>query len=186
MRRAVPKTLAELSVADLTYQEVGATRAESLPGGYGQVTRDVSLGSGPEVFERAVAALFDWSMHRQAGLAVLRCGGNAAPGVVVVLRAGRGPLRLTIPCRVVYTVDEADRRGFAYGTLPGHPEQGEEAFLIGRTGTGDVRIQIRAFSRPVSLLARAGGPLSRRVQEYATDRYVTALRGLAQGRVGHG
>ena len=31
-----------------------------------------------------------------------------------------GPVRA--PCRVVYVVDEPDRRGFAYGTLPGHPE----------------------------------------------------------------
>jgi uncharacterized protein (UPF0548 family) len=70
----------------------------------------------------------------------------------------------------VYTVEEADRRGFAYGTLPGHPESGEEAFTVVLTGTGDVRIRIRAFSRPASLVARAGRPFTRLIQQYATDR----------------
>jgi uncharacterized protein (UPF0548 family) len=34
------------------------------------------------------------------------------------------------PCRVIYTITEPRRKGFAYGTLPGHPESGEEAFTI--------------------------------------------------------
>ena len=44
----------------------------------------------------------------------------------------------------------------------------------------DVRFQIRAFSRPATLPARAGGPLSRLVQQYVTDRYVEALRRLSR------
>ena len=36
---------------------------------------------------------------------------------------------LQAPCRVVYVIDEPDIRGFAYGTLPGHPESGEERFV---------------------------------------------------------
>jgi uncharacterized protein (UPF0548 family) len=168
------------TAAGLTYDEVGATRDDPLPAGYGHVHRDVRLGDGRAVFARAAAALGDWSMHRRAGLAVAGSSPTAQPGAVVVLRAGWGPLRLTIPCQVVYTVDEADRQGFAYGTLPGHPEQGEEAFLVVLTGTGEARIRIRAFSRPATLLARAGGPVTRRVQQYATDRYVTALRSLAR------
>ncbi|GAA4470804.1 hypothetical protein GCM10023170_088220 [Phytohabitans houttuyneae] len=97
-----------------------------------------------------------------------------------MLRAGWGPLRLMIPCRVVYVVDEADRRGFAYGTLPGHPEQGEEAFLMTRASTGEVNLHIRAFSRPATLLARGGGKFTRTIQEYATDRYVKAIQRISQ------
>ncbi|GLY99988.1 DUF1990 domain-containing protein [Actinoplanes sp. NBRC 103695] len=163
----------------LTYAEVGATRAGPLPAGYGHVVREAGLGNGPDVFERAAAALFDWRMHRRAGLTVVSAHGPAAPGVVVVLGAGWGPLRLTIPCRVVYTVDEPARRGFAYGTLPGHPERGEEAFTVALTENGEVRFRIRAFSRPASLVARAGGPFTRKVQEYVTDRYLRAMRHLA-------
>jgi uncharacterized protein (UPF0548 family) len=86
---------------------------------------------------------------------------------------------MIIPCRVIYTIEEADRRGFAYGTLPGHPEQGEDAFIVLMTDTGQVRIEVRAFSRPASLLARSGGPVTRMVQQYATDRYLNAIRDLA-------
>src|SRR6185437_5201550 len=63
-----------------------------------------------------------------------------------------------------------------------HPEQGEEAFLVDLTDEGEVRLRIRAFSRPASLLARAGGPVTRLIQQYATDRYVRAIRRLAQQR----
>ncbi|HEV8560641.1 MAG TPA: DUF1990 family protein [Actinophytocola sp.] len=42
------------------------------------------------------------------------------------------------PGRVVHVVEEEHRRGFAYGTLPGHPECGEEAFLLERHADGTV------------------------------------------------
>ncbi|PZG00608.1 DUF1990 domain-containing protein [Micromonospora deserti] len=171
-----------MAATEVTYRDVGATRGGPLPTGYGHVHRDVSVGTGRAAFKRAVDGLFCWQMHRVAGLAVASSDAKATPGAVVILRAGWGPAQLTIPCRVVYTVEEADRRGFAYGTLPGHPEQGEEAFMVVMIGTGDVRIRIRAFSRPASLLARAGGPLTRMAQEYVTDRYVDAIRHLTQHR----
>jgi uncharacterized protein (UPF0548 family) len=144
------------------------------------VFRDVVVGRGRDAFERAAQGLFSWQMHRAAGLAPKSDVEIATSGAIVVLRAGFGPLRLTIPCRVIYTAEGRDRRGFAYGTLPGHPEQGEEAFLVDLTDAGEVRFRIRAFSRPASLLARAGGPITRLVQAYATNRYVTAMRRLAE------
>jgi uncharacterized protein (UPF0548 family) len=182
VRRDVGRLLAELAAAELTYPQAGATRDARLPAGYGHVHRDVIIGAGRPAFARAVDGLLGWDMHRVAGFAVIGGDVRAAPGVVVVLRAGRGPLRLTIPCRVVYTVDDADRRGFAYGTLPGHPERGEEAFLLTLAPTGEVRFQVRAFSSPASLAARLGGPLTRAIQRYATDRYVTAMRHIARGK----
>jgi uncharacterized protein (UPF0548 family) len=33
---------------------------------------------------------------------------------------------------VVWTVDEPNRIGFGYGTLQGHPESGEESFVVSR------------------------------------------------------
>jgi len=165
---------------EVTYPEVGASREDPMPAGYGHVRRDVTLGHGRAVFERAVEGLFGWQMHRGAGLGISSTEERAARGADVVLRAG--PLR--IPCRVVYTVDDANCRGFAYGTLPGHPEQGEEAFLVDLTDAGEVRFRIRAFSRPASLLARAGGPVTRLIQQYATDRYVRAIRRLSEQGTG--
>jgi uncharacterized protein (UPF0548 family) len=178
MRDTSARAFAELAAAALTYRQVGATRNVLLPPGYDHVLRQVVIGKGRDAFERAAEGLLRWQMHREAGLAPVSTAERAACGVVVVLRAGVGPLRLTIPCRVVYTEEQPDRRGFAYGTLPGHPEQGEEAFLVELADTGEVHVRIRAFSRPASLLARAGGPLTRLVQAHATNRYVTALQRL--------
>lgn len=171
--------LEALASAELTYRELGATR-EELPAGYEHLHRDASVGTGPAAFARATDGLFGWRMHRGAGLAVTASEPAAAPGVVVVLRAGWGPLSVVAPCRVVYCVDRPDRRGFAYGTLPGHPERGEEAFVVRLLPDGDVRFLIRAFSRHASPAARAGGPLTRRAQALITDRYISALQHLAR------
>jgi uncharacterized protein (UPF0548 family) len=166
------------AAGDLTYPERGATRGE-LPPGYGHLERTDPLGTGEAVFERAAAALLGWRMHLGAGLAVTASRPSAEVGAVVVTTLGWRPLGVRAPCRVVYTVDEPGRRGFAYGTLPGHPERGEEAFLVELGPDGAVRLTIRAFSRPASWLARAGGPLGRAAQRLVTARYVRALRRLA-------
>jgi uncharacterized protein (UPF0548 family) len=173
------ETFAALAAADVTYRQVGATRDGPLPAGYGHVLRDVVVGRGRPAFERAAEGLFRWQMHREAGLEPVSDAASAVPGAVVILRAGLGPLRLTVPCRVVYIEQGDARRGFAYGTLPGHPEQGEEAFLVVLEQTGEVHVRIRAFSRSASPLARAGGPVTRLVQAYVTNRYISALRHLA-------
>ncbi len=67
-----------------------------------------------------------WGMLRGAGVRVEATTDVAAVGSEVIVHLG--PVR--VPCRVVYVVDEPDRRGFAYGTLPGHAESGEELFLV--------------------------------------------------------
>ncbi|MDI6102465.1 DUF1990 domain-containing protein [Actinoplanes sp. NEAU-A12] len=162
-----------------TYAEVGATRAAPLPSGYRHVLRDVEIGAGRETFDRAAAALMSWRMHRGAGLSV-DAPAPAAPGVPAVIRIGAGPFRLSAPCRVVYRIDQPDRQGFAYGTLRGHPESGEEAFVLHLTGAGRVRFRITAFSRPATALARIGGPLTVLGQEIATQLYLRSMRRLSR------
>jgi uncharacterized protein (UPF0548 family) len=81
-----------------------------------------------------------------------------------------------MPCRVVYVVAKPGRRGFAYGTLPGHPEEGEESFIVSHEPEGCVVLCIAAFSRPGNALSRIGGPLARWVQDRMTDRYVVAAQ----------
>jgi uncharacterized protein (UPF0548 family) len=137
----------------------------------------VLLGSGQATLERAAHALFHWDMHRRAGLTVAASSPTARRGTVVRLTLGWRGLGITAPCRVIYTIEETNRRGFAYGTLPGHPESGEEAFLIEHRPNDDIWLNIRAFSRPARLLPYLAGPLTRKAQDLVTDRYVTALRG---------
>jgi uncharacterized protein (UPF0548 family) len=163
-------------VDDLTYPEQGATKA-ALPLGYYHLERHARLGTGRAVFERGAAALMSWQVHRAAGLSVT-AGGDARPGARVVSRIAPG---LTAPCRIVYVIDEPDRRGFAYGTLPGHPESGEEAFIVGIGEAGDVWFTVRAFTRPGTLLTRICGPFGRVVQRLIAQRYIRAIRRLSAG-----
>lgn len=81
------------------------------------------------------------------------------------------------PVRVVSVIDEADRKGFAYGTLEGHPLSGEESFVVERTADGSVWLQIRQFSQPASAKWRFVAPLLRRQQRVMAEKYLTALRG---------
>jgi uncharacterized protein (UPF0548 family) len=91
------------------------------------------------------------------------------------MHLGRGPASIRIPCRVAYVINEPKVRGFAYGTLPGHPESGEERFVLEQDSDGTITIAITAFSHPASRLATLGGPFTRRVQQLMTTRYLRAL-----------
>ena len=78
------------------------------------------------------------------------------------------------------TVEEARRFAIVYGTLPGHGEQGEEAFLINRHDDNAVTFDIVAFSRPVGV-ARLGAPAVRFLQRRVTDRYLAGLQRFVTG-----
>jgi uncharacterized protein (UPF0548 family) len=177
LRRA---TLAQLADAPFTYPEVGRTQDGDLPAGYDHVAREHVVGSGRAAFDRAAAAVFAWSAQRGAGLRVQASGPASSVGTVVLMTAGLRRLGLDIPCRVVWVVDEPDRRGFGYGTLPGHPASGEESFLVSVRPGGDVVYELRAFSRLATPLSRLGAPVSHRVQSLALDRYVSAIRRAAR------
>jgi uncharacterized protein (UPF0548 family) len=173
-------TLDQLADVPVTYPEVGRTRRGDLPAGYDHVDRTAVVGSGRPAFDRAAAAVFRWSAQRGAGLRVQASGPASTPGTVVLMTAGLPRFGLDVPCRVVWVVDEPDRRGFGYGTLPGHPASGEESFVVSLTPDGDVVYSLRAFSRLATPLSRLGAPVSRRVQSLALDRYVTAIRRAAR------
>jgi uncharacterized protein (UPF0548 family) len=131
-------------------------------------------------FASAVEDLMTWRVHEQAGLDVAASSPRLEEGTVVMLRLGVGPVALRAPCRVVYVVDEPRRSGFAYGTLPGHPESGEKLFVIDQRDDGQLAFTIVAFSKPVSATAKLGGPLTRRLQHAMTMRYLRAPDRLGQ------
>ena len=164
-----------LGVEPLTYSEVGAT-AGTLPAGYHHVRRSKVIGHGRGVFTDAANALMTWQMHSRAGLQVVPSAPRAARDVVVFMRLGIAGRGVVIPCRVVYEIAEERRVGFAYGTLPGHPERGEESFVIELLDVDSVRVQIVAFSLPARWFTRMAGPISQRAQALMTDRYIRALR----------
>lgn len=164
----------DLHQAHLTYAEVGLTLG-TMPNGYHHLRRTAVVGGGAGRFEEVAQAVMGWDMHRRAGLSVRPSSESVVENAVAVLRLGRGPLGVNAPVRVIYILDEPRRKGFAYGTLPGHPECGEEAFVVELQDDDEVTLTIKGFSRPSTLLARASGPISRGIQSWLTRRYLRAL-----------
>ncbi|GAA1768225.1 DUF1990 domain-containing protein [Kocuria aegyptia] len=158
----------------LTYPQVGAT-AGQLPDGYNHLTVHRVIGHGESTFRRAAEHLMSWQMHRAAGLTVDATTPRAEQDSRVRLRLGRHLLRKSFGCQVVYVVEEERRRGFAYGTLQGHPEQGEERFCVEWRDDGAVVFTITAFSRPGTWWSRILAPISHLLQQRYTHRYLHAL-----------
>ncbi|WP_243737642.1 DUF1990 family protein [Blastococcus xanthinilyticus] len=171
---------ASLSAVPFSYPEVGATGDAVLPAGYHAAEHRAVVGTGPAAFARATAAVFGWRAQRGAGLRVHADGPASSPGTVVVLTAGLPRLGYDLPCRVVWARTEGAERGFAYGTLAGHPESGEERFTVRLTDDGDVVYGIRVFFRLASPAARLAGPLSLALQRLGTARYVATIRRAAR------
>jgi len=147
-----------------------------MPSGYHHLERSAFVGVGAATFDAISRLVMSWEMHRRAGLAVSASHTPLVEGTVAVLRLGVGVLAVRAPVRVVRVVDEPCRQGFVYGTLPGHPEQGEESFVVTHHSDNQVILKIRAFSRPSSRVARLGGPLTRAVQRWMTNRYLRSVR----------
>ena len=170
------RLLAEARSARATYAEIGATARGEWPQGYRHDVDELELGSGSDVFTRAVSATRSWRAQLGAGIEVVPSGAEVAEGEVVLLLIRAAGLWAVAPCRVVYVHDEPDRFDFAYATLPGHPERGEASFSVIRRPDGEVVFRVASFSRPVDLFARLGRPWSRRIQRRVTLRYLTAIR----------
>lgn len=164
--------LRALEELPLTYREVGATAAGELPAGYDHQHAERQIGTGRQRFEQAADAVLRWGMQRGSGLRLQASSEIAVVDAVVVVRMGFLPA----PCRVVYVVDEPDIRGFGYGTLPGHPESGEERFVVRYDPiTSAVYAEVSAFSRPATWWSKAGGPVVRITQRLIAKRYLRAV-----------
>lgn len=159
---------------DLTYAEVGAT-AGKLPAGYHHVDVERVVGHGREQFERAGDDLLAGLVQRRAGVAIELSDVPLRRGTRVQQRLRVGPLRFTAPCVVVWAARTSDTCGFAYGTLPGHPERGEERFEVRLDTSGDVIFRIVVFSAPGRWFTRLGGPIARGVQTRTIRRYLASL-----------
>ena len=190
LRRPTAETvrvfLAAQANLDLTYPAVGAT-GTTPPAGYVVDHTRIKLGEGANAFAAARTALERWDHFRLGWVEVGPPGTPIQVGQIVVVVARNLGLWWLNACRVVYVVDEGgpfQRFGFAYGTLPGHAESGEERFLVEwDRATGSVWYDILAFSRPRHLLARLGYPWSRRLQRrFARDSAAAMVRAVGKTR----
>jgi uncharacterized protein (UPF0548 family) len=178
---AMRKMVEVLGKAEPTYSDIGATLAGTPPDGFHHDHYEAVLGTGPETFQRAVAGLKAWEAHRLPVVRVFPNDQEICTGATVVVTLGTPILALAAPCRIVSVIDGQTRWGFAYGTLPGHPEQGEEAFVVSMSPDQTVRFEIEAFSRPAHPLVRLSGPIGRAVQKGGTGGYLRALKRFVDG-----
>jgi len=169
--------------APFSYDEVGASREEArAPAGYTLDHNRTRLGEGRETFDRSIAALHAWKMFDLGWARLVPPDSPVEVGTTVAVLAKHYGFHSLNPCRISYTIEQDGgdlvRRGFAYGTLPGHGERGEERFTVEWHREDDsVFYDIYAFSRPNHLLARLGRPLARRLQRrFAKDSLQVMIR----------
>jgi uncharacterized protein (UPF0548 family) len=134
------------------------------------------VGTGEQAFAVAVETVMSWGIQRGAGLTVLATDDRAREGTTVVIGLPIGPALILAPCRVTEVFDSRDRAGFRYVTLPGHPEDGFEEFVVERSADDEVCFVVRPVSRPGSMLTRLAAPVSRLIQRRAARRYLAACR----------
>jgi uncharacterized protein (UPF0548 family) len=168
-----------------TYPAVGAT-ATTPPAGYVVDRTRIKLGEGEQVFHAAKAGLQRWVQFQFGWVEAWPTDTAIRPGEIVAVLGRAVGLWWFNACRIVYVVDEPGevrKFGFAYGTLPGHVESGEERFVIewDRSDNG-VWFEILAFSRPNHILARLGYRFVRRKQKrFARDSAASMLRASRAG-----
>lgn len=148
---------------------MGATGGEPPPGFTVDHNR-TRLGHGKQVYAAARGAVRAWRMFRLGWVEASPEDAAIAVTTTVAILARAGPLWTLNACRIVYVLAEERRYGFAYGTLPGHVERGEERFTVAWDNEDVVWYDILAYSRPHHPLARLGYPLTRRLQRrFAVD-----------------
>lgn len=168
-----------------TYGAVGAT-AGTPPAGYVVDRTRIKLGEGEAVFQSAKAALRRWEQFRLGWVEAWSPDTPILTGEVVAVMGRAVGVWWLNACRVVYVVDDdgpISKFGFAYGTLPGHVESGEERFLVEwDRGDDGVWYDIVAFSRPHHFSARLGYPVVRRLQKrFGRDSAASMLRAVGTG-----
>lgn len=147
-----------------SYPGVGLTRTAEPAPGFDNDLNILELGRGDAAWDAARAAIRQWRMFPGGWASVTPPAAPIREGEAVAMLARVLGLWWLNSCRIVYVIDEENRFGFAYGTLPGHVECGEELFSVEKTADGRVQYVLRAFSRPRHWMARLAYPLARAYQ----------------------
>ena len=86
------------------------------------------VGHGDAIWNRAARDVLRWRVKTASGFTVNSLG-PVTCGDRVVVTARLFNMTIIEPVEVLEVVEEPDRVGFAYRTLPGHPVNGEEALV---------------------------------------------------------
>jgi len=143
--------------------------------GFRSSSRSRDVGDAT-AFARVAGALLAWDIHRGAGFRIIEAPARARVGATFIARAPFLPV--TSRCEVVSIVDEPDRKGFTYRTLPGHPLEGEETFAV-ELRDGRTTLTVSERSRPARLITKLPG--ARWVQGRINNRYLEVAASIARG-----
>jgi uncharacterized protein (UPF0548 family) len=170
---SLDELLTRVAKQSLSYPEIGMSRGGlEVPSHYGREEHRVELAIA---FDAAKDALASFATHSLPYMFLHPKSARVREGLDVIVCARIGPAWSVNPCRVVWVEDSADRFAFAYGTLPGHAESGEEMFAVERRADGRVTAETIAYARPLDPLARLGRPVAHRVQRRIKVDYMRAL-----------
>ena len=190
---AISRFLESQREQPFSYAEVGATNGR-LPTGYSINHTRRKLGDGLEAFDSACDALRNWHQLR---LGWVDCWPHDAPlqaGEPIAVLGRAFGLWWINACRIVYTIDNRSDQagqpldsakelqfGYAHGTLPEHIAAGEERFLIEMDSDQAVWLDILAFSRANTALARLGYPVMKREQRRFGRESAAKLLSITSG-----
>ena len=142
-----------------------------------------SLGSGPQVWQRAVGALERWEQYRTSWTTLLPAAPSLVPGTTFAALGKHYGFWSVNCCRVVYGPTNAEGGcSFAYaiGTLEEHSESGEERFVIERDSDEKVWFELVAYARAKHPFGKLAPPLVTRVQrKFAHDASEAMKRAVA-------
>lgn len=153
-----------------SYPEVGASRSSLSPPGYSILSDRIKLGTGVLTFEKAKSAIQKWKMFDFSWIKLFWPNTPIEEGRDVAILVRVCGLYFLNACRIVYVIDTdgpTKRFGFAYGTLPGHVESGEERFLVEWNKDDDsVWYEVYSFSRPSRFCYQIATPYLRKLQKH--------------------
>jgi uncharacterized protein (UPF0548 family) len=143
------------------------------------------VGRGADAFTAAREALRTLGPQR-AVARVHPVGATASLGDDVIVAVSMGPVTVVASNRIVAVVDEPRRFAFAYGTLPGHPEQGEEGFEVTRRTDDVVIARIVVDAVPAVAMGRLlAAPVLLASRHYGR-RYLAAIASAVAAGVSSG
>ena len=122
------------------------------------------IGRGEHDFLRAVDNLLTWRAHRSAAVCV-----RGEPVIGETVQLYFGPT--VSPCRIIAVEHGPRRVALVYGTVHGHIERGEEAFLLELNSANEVIGRCVAFSQHSWWLARLLRSEERRVGKECRSRW---------------
>ena len=143
------------------------------PAGFQRKTWQRNVEQGD--FAAASEAIRSWRGHDAAGIKRFPPRPSIKAGETLALAIPVGPLSISATCRIVDVVDEPNRYGFTYSTLPHHPEDGEESFIVTRHEDGTVDVCVTAVWRPATVANHVCPPLTRFLQNRAINQYLDGI-----------